>query len=109
MKEKILVFVIGVLLGAIVTATGFLIYTKINGNKVQLNPNVNGPMQIMQDGFKEFDGNKKVKGQKNWQDNENSRETMPEIPNEKNQGTLPEMPLNNQNSNQKSNKIKSNI
>ena len=32
MKDKILVFIIGLLVGAIITATGFLIYEKTNKN-----------------------------------------------------------------------------
>ena len=33
MKDKILVFIIGLLVGAIITATGFLIYEKTNKNR----------------------------------------------------------------------------
>ena len=53
MKDKILVFVIGVLVGAIVTASGFLVYEKNNKNTVQTqNQNQNQPknqgqMQMM--------------------------------------------------------------
>ena len=32
MKNKILIFIIGVLIGAIITTTGFLIYEKTNEN-----------------------------------------------------------------------------
>ena len=36
MKDKILVFIIGLLVGAIVTASGFLIYEKTNKNTNQM-------------------------------------------------------------------------
>lgn len=35
MKDKILVFIIGLLIGGVITASGFLIYEKINTNQVQ--------------------------------------------------------------------------
>lgn len=97
MKEKILIFVIGLLVGAIVTAAGFLIYTRINGNKVQSNPNKNGnPMQMMQDGGKSFNGNMKQKGQRNKQtgNETDSVQTAPQIPSGENDGTPPELPSN---------------
>lgn len=35
MKDKIFVFIIGLLVGAVVTASGFLVYEKINQNTTQ--------------------------------------------------------------------------
>jgi len=46
MKDKILVFIIGLLVGAVLTAGGFLIYEKVNKNTNQVNNN--GTMQMMQ-------------------------------------------------------------
>ena len=48
MKNKILTFIIGVLVGAIITTVGFLIYNKTIGNNQNV-PNImrmneNGPM-----------------------------------------------------------------
>lgn len=46
MKDKILVFIIGLLIGAVITALGFLIYQNVNGNTNQIQ---NGEqMQIME-------------------------------------------------------------
>lgn len=36
MKNKILIFIIGLLVGAVVTAAGFLIYEKVNKNTNQI-------------------------------------------------------------------------
>ena len=36
MKDKILVFIIGLLIGAVITASGFLIYEKNNQNTTQV-------------------------------------------------------------------------
>ena len=36
MKDKILIFIIGLLLGAVITASGFLIYEKTNQNTNQI-------------------------------------------------------------------------
>lgn len=36
MKDKILVFIIGLLVGAIITASGFLIYQNVNKNTNQM-------------------------------------------------------------------------
>ena len=36
MKDKILVFIIGLLVGAIITASGFLIYQNVNRNTNQM-------------------------------------------------------------------------
>lgn len=50
MKDKILIFIIGILLGAIITTAGFLIYNKTiakNSNQeetTQMNQNSNGQM-----------------------------------------------------------------
>lgn len=37
MKDKILIFVIGLLVGAVITASGFLIYEKTNNTSQMLN------------------------------------------------------------------------
>ena len=36
MKDKILIFIIGLLVGAVITASGFLIYEKVNKNTNQM-------------------------------------------------------------------------
>ena len=36
MKDKILIFIIGLLIGAVITASGFLIYEKVNKNTNQM-------------------------------------------------------------------------
>ena len=46
MKDKILVFIIGLLVGAIITAAGFLIYQNANKNNNQTTSG--GQMQMMQ-------------------------------------------------------------
>ncbi len=46
MKDKILIFIIGLLVGAIITASGFLIYQKTNKNNIQT-PN-GEQMQMME-------------------------------------------------------------
>lgn len=72
MKNKILTFIIGVLVGAIITTAGFLIYEKVNNNS---NPMPGGERPQMMEG-------------------ENG-ETPPEKPDgeqEQNDGTPPEMP-----------------
>ena len=72
MKNKILTFIIGVLVGAIITTTGFLIYEKVNNNS---NSMPRGERPQMMEG-------------------ENG-ETPPEKPDgeqEQNDGTPPEMP-----------------
>ena len=35
MKDKILILIIGILIGAILATGGFLIYTKVNNNKIK--------------------------------------------------------------------------
>ena len=35
MKDKIIIFIIGLLVGAVITASGFLVYEKINQNNNQ--------------------------------------------------------------------------
>ena len=79
MKDKIVTFVIGILVGAIITTIGFYIYVKVNNNKNTRNPNEGMP-QIT---------------------NFEQRETPPEKPDgepEENQKTPPEIPSNNTNS-----------
>ncbi|MBQ9314071.1 MAG: hypothetical protein IJ220_03590 [Clostridia bacterium] len=46
MKDKILAFIIGLLVGAIITASGFLIYQKVNKNSNQMPSE--GQMQMME-------------------------------------------------------------
>ena len=46
MKDKILIFIIGLLVGAVITASGFLIYQNNNKNTNQM-PN-QGQMQMME-------------------------------------------------------------
>ncbi len=80
MKDKILTFIIGVLVGAIITTSGFLVYEKLNTNKGDM-PNGERPQMM---------------------ENQNG-EAPPEKP-DGNQGqmggTSPEMPSNtNSNSN----------
>lgn len=50
MKEKISTFIIGVLIGAIIATTGFLIYNKIVGN------NSNQPEMMQMDGNGQMGG-----------------------------------------------------
>ena len=45
MKDKILTLIIGILIGAVITAGGFLIYSKVNGNNNQQMPQMEGQMQ----------------------------------------------------------------
>ncbi len=84
MKDKILTFIIGVLVGAIITTSGFLVYEKLNTNKSDM-PNGERP-QMME---------------------KQNGETPPEKPDgDQGQmgGTPPEMPSNtNSNSNSNSN------
>ena len=48
MKDKILIFVIGLLVGAVITAAGFLIYQKLNTNNNNNNMQMpNGRMEMM--------------------------------------------------------------
>ena len=48
MKDKILMFVIGLLIGAIITSSGFLIYQKINKNTNTSQMPNDGKMQMME-------------------------------------------------------------
>lgn len=50
MKNKILPFVIGILVGAIITAAGFLIYEKTNTNNMMPNRERAGEMMNRGDG-----------------------------------------------------------
>ena len=46
MKNRILTFIIGILVGAIITTTGFLVYSKsINKNQMKMPFENNGQMQ----------------------------------------------------------------
>ncbi|MBO5476874.1 MAG: CvpA family protein [Clostridia bacterium] len=54
MKDKILTFVIGVLVGAIITTLGFYIYQKVNNNKVP--QMLNGDRQMNEQMMRPRDG-----------------------------------------------------
>lgn len=73
MKNKILPFVIGILVGAIITTVGFLIYEKTNTNDMMLNRERTEEMMNRGDGGTppdrpEGDGEIKFNRQKNNQD-----------------------------------------
>ena len=70
MKDKILVFIIGLLLGAVITASGFLIYEKNNQNTTKT-PNQE-KMQMMERPDGETPPEKP--------DGENNNENRPEPP-----------------------------
>lgn len=76
MKDKILVFIIGLLVGAVITASGFLVYEKNNQNTTQ-NQNQNQvQMQMMEMPDGETPPEKP--------DGENNNETRPEPPSRNN-------------------------
>ena len=50
MKQKILPFIIGLLIGAIIATGGFLIYEKINSDNIQIHTNEKRQMMDMPDG-----------------------------------------------------------
>lgn len=52
MKDKILTLIIGILIGAVITAGGFFIYEKVSGNNSNNNgmPSMNGGNGQMQGG-----------------------------------------------------------
>ena len=50
MKKKILPYVIGILIGAIITTAGFLIYEKTNTNNKMPNRERAGEMMNLEDG-----------------------------------------------------------
>ncbi|MBO6233695.1 MAG: hypothetical protein J6N78_06570 [Clostridia bacterium] len=50
MKDKIIVFIIGLLVGAIITTGGFLIYEKINSDNIQIHTNEKRQMMDIPDG-----------------------------------------------------------
>lgn len=93
MKEKILPFIIGVLVGAIIATAGFAIYTNVNKN------NHKGfrdgtPPQMMQNGNSDNRGTPpdRPDGQSNSQNNSNSQENSSESSQTQ---TPPELPSNN--------------
>ena len=60
MKDKIIVFIIGLLVGAIITTGGFLIYEKINSDNIQMHTNERRQMMDIPDGKtlpNQIDGN----------------------------------------------------
>ena len=79
MKDKVLVFIIGLLVGAVITASGFLIYQNANKNTNQM-PN-GEQMQIMD----KPDGEppEKPSGSENSENDSN----RPELPSKNNSST----------------------
>ena len=55
MDNKILNFIIGVLVGICITTAGFLVYMKLNSNNTELKMN-NAPKMIEMDNFNRKDG-----------------------------------------------------
>ena len=91
MKNKILIFVIGVLIGAIITTVGFLIYEKVKGDN-QVADQSNIP-QMMRDGNGQMTPPQMSGGEMS-----NNQGTPPEKPSGEignNQGTPPLIPSNN--------------
>jgi len=92
MKSKILTFVIGVLVGAIVATGGFLIYQNVSGNNKNNMNNFKGERQ-----FKNFDEN--MQKPNDMQNSENGEMTTPpDLPTDMQQGdqmTPPDMPSDN--------------
>ena len=81
MKDKILVFIIGLLVGAVLTASGFLVYEKTNKNTTQTQNQTQSQEQMQM--MERPDG-----------------EIPPEKPDgENNNGTRPEPPSKNNTSN----------
>ena len=121
MKDKILILIIGMLIGAIIATVGFLVYTKVNEksnvNNGQMMMRGNGERptmpQDMQNGENSLENFKKSRKQNDG--NQNEEETsidttanskLPEMPNgektngeapngEMPTGTRPEMPNEN--------------
>ena len=86
MKDKILVFIIGLLIGAVVTASGFLVYEKNNKNTTQIQNQTQGQMMERTNGETPPEMPEK--------------QTPPEKPNGENGNeTRPELPLKNNTSN----------
>ena len=88
MKNKILTFIIGVLVGAIIATTGFLIYEKVKGNNSV--DNQSNMSQMMQDG----DGKMAPPDMQSNDsgDNQTTRPNKPSGEMGNNQGTPPEKP-----------------
>lgn len=108
MKNKILTFVIGVLVGVIITTVGFLIYEKVKGDNQTANQG-NMP-QMMQDGdgkmappdmqSNDSGDNQITRPSKSSGEMGNNQGTPPEKPSgemENNQGTPPQVPSDNNN------------
>lgn len=60
MKDKILTLIIGILIGAVITAGGFLIYSNVTGNNGNGTNDARGEMQMdgnMAGGKMQMDGN----------------------------------------------------
>lgn len=74
MKDKILVFIIGLLIGAVVTASGFLVYEKNNKNTTQTQNQTQGQMMERPNG--------QTPPEK--PDGDNNNETRPEPPSKNN-------------------------
>ena len=56
MKEKVLIFIVGLLVGIIISAGGFFIYTKISKTNQRNNRMNMEPPQMMQDENMDFKG-----------------------------------------------------
>ena len=83
MKDKILVFIIGLLIGAVVTASGFLVYEKNNKNTAQNQTQNQGQMMERPNGEtppEMPDGQTPPEKP----DGENNNETRPEPPSKNN-------------------------
>lgn len=82
MKDKILIFIIGLLVGCIITTLGFYIYQKVNNSNMQVPQMQDGDRQMQQQMMKPEDGG-----------------TPPEIPsgfdNQLNMGNQYQMPAEN--------------
>ena len=91
MKGKILVLIIGILIGAILATGGFIIYNKITSSKDKQVP----IQQMMQEGMKERRGkitknSEKVNENTTNANNVKSEESIPKFNGEKSNGNLPE-------------------
>ena len=102
MKNKILTLIIGILIGAIITTAGFLIYNNAKGNNRNGMPS-GEPPQISTD----------MKGNSGDQASDSNRQMPPEMPGQQkntqgqssssNEQTPPTMPSGEQNKNQGNN------
>ena len=80
MKGKVLVFIIGVLVGAIIAAGGFYLYSKNNSNQGGM-PDGNPPAMMQQDGNNTDGGTPPAKPDG---DTNTDGQTPPDLPNNNN-------------------------